>query len=80
MEAQLCACCLTWVLNLDQPGCMGTGEPQEQHTTPLLPLRHCPLTVGHGETMLDFCNFSLVGTDYRPRQEMTRATFFSTMG
>lgn len=71
MEAQLCACCLTRVLNLDQPGCMGAGggsggEPQEQHTTPLLPLRRCPLTVGHGETMLDFCNFSLVGTDYRP--------------
>lgn len=39
-----------------------------------------PLTVGHGETMLDFCNFSLVETDYRPRQEMTRATFFPTLG
>ena len=25
MEAQLCACCLTRVLNLDQPGCMGAG-------------------------------------------------------
>ena len=39
-----------------------------------------PLTVGHGETMLDFCSFSLVGTDYRPRQEMTRATFFPILG